>query len=150
MTQLILAVNVPSTTPMTTGRETRQALPPGVWLGEQSYFAWSVKQSALEKKQELEAGLWDVVVMSPPCNAFSRVHFNWETSPGPQPHRNFNWPRGFPWLTGSNLQLVQDHNYLVDQTITTAHKCFQCNADFHIEHPEDLGACHGEWPASIG
>ena len=50
MTQLVLAVNVPSTTPMTTGRETRQALPPGVWLGEQSYFAWSVKQSALEKK----------------------------------------------------------------------------------------------------
>ncbi|CAL1142577.1 unnamed protein product [Cladocopium goreaui] len=49
----------------------------------------------------------------------------------------------------SNLQLAQDHNYLVDQTIATAHKCFQCNADFLIEHPEDLGACHGEWPASI-
>ena len=99
--------------------------------------------------QELEAGLWDVVVMSPPCNTFSRVRFNWKTSPGPRPLRNFNWPRGFPWLTGSNLQLAQDHNYLVDQTIATAHKCFQCNADFLIEHPEDLGACHGEWPASI-
>ena len=99
--------------------------------------------------QELEAGLWDVVVMSPPCNTFSRVRFNWKTSPGPRPLRNFNWPRGFPWLTGSNLQLEQDHNYLVDQTIATAHKCFQCNADFLIEHPEDLGACHGEWPASI-
>ena len=99
--------------------------------------------------QELEAGLWDVVVMSPPCNTFSRVRFNWKTSPGPRPLRNFHWPRGFPWLTGSNLQLVQDHNYLVDQTIATAHKCFQCNADFLIEHPEDLGACHGEWPASI-
>ena len=99
--------------------------------------------------QELEAGLWDVVVMSPPCNTFSRVRFNWKTSPGPRPLRNFHWPRGFPWLTGSNLQLAQDHNYLVDQTIATAHKCFQCNADFLIEHPEDLGACHGEWPASI-
>ena len=99
--------------------------------------------------QELEAGLWNVVVMSPPCNTFSRVRFNWKTSPGPRPLRNFNWPRGFPWLTGSNLQLAQDHNYLVDQTIATAHKCFQCNADFLIEHPEDLGACHGEWPASI-
>ena len=99
--------------------------------------------------QELEAGLWNVVVMSPPCNTFSRVRFNWKTSPGPRPLRNFNWPRGFPWLTGSNLQLAQDHNYLVDQTIATAHKCFQCNADFLIEHPEDLGACHGEWPAGI-
>ena len=99
--------------------------------------------------QELEAGLWDVVVMSPPCNTFSRVRFNWKTSPGPRPLRNFHWPRGFPWLTGSNLQLAQDHNYLVDQTIATAHKCFQCNADFLIEHPEDLGACHGEWPASV-
>ena len=99
--------------------------------------------------QELESGLWDVVVMSPPCNTFSRVRFNWKISPGPRPLRNFNWPRGFPWLTGSNLQLAQDHNYLVDQTIATAHKCFQCKADFLIEHPEDLGACHGEWPASI-
>ena len=50
--------------------------------------------------QELESGLWDVVVMSPPCNTFSRVRFNWKISPGPRPLRNFNWPRGFPWLTG--------------------------------------------------
>ena len=98
---------------------------------------------------ELDSGNWDVILMSPPCNTFSRARFNWKDCPGPRPFRNLEWPRGFQWLAGANLQLVRDHNYWVAQTIAAARKIAANGMAFLIEHPEDLGACHGESPASI-
>ena len=105
---------------------------------------------------ELDSGNWDVILMSPPCNTFSRARFNWKACPGPRPLRNLEWPRGFPWLAGANLQLVKDHNYLVDQTIAAARRSAANGMAYLIEHPEDLGitsqhlAVRGHAPTTAG
>ena len=91
---------------------------------------------------EVEQKQWDVVILTPPCNTFS--------TPGPPPLRNVMHPWGFPWLTGNNWELIQDHNFLLIQCFKTIHKCVANAVDFLFEHPEDLGVTNlGEHPASV-
>lgn len=97
----------------------------------------------------IDQGEWDVVLLTPPCNTFSRARCN-RNSPGPGQLRNFQHPWGFPWLTGDNWQLLQDHNFLILQCFKTIDKCYAVGADFLFEHPEDLGLTEsGETPASV-
>ena len=42
----------------------------------------------------LKEGDW-VLIVSPPCNTFSRARFQLQF-PGPKPLRTQTWPRGFP------------------------------------------------------
>ena len=53
----------------------------------------------------IESGNW-VVIVSPPCNTFSRARFQFLRHPGPKPVRNRTWPRGFPWLSGRDRVAV--------------------------------------------
>eukprot|EP00435_Cladocopium_sp_Y103_P068191 s408_g31.t1 len=100
--------------------------------------------------KEIQENLWDVVVLTPPCNSFSRARCNQKNNPGPVPVRNINHPWGFPWLTGSNFQLVQDHNFLVLQCLATMRLCCEHDTDYLFEHPEDLGlTSSGDRPASV-
>ena len=99
--------------------------------------------------QELADGRWDVLVLSPPCKTFSRARCKWCTSPGPRPVRSATWPWGFPWLAGSNLTLVQDHNFMLSNILKAASTAVKAGSDFLLEHPEDLGDCSGEQPGSI-
>ena len=46
--------------------------------------------------QQIRDGSWDVVIVTPPCNTFSRVRF---VQPGPKPVRSRLYPLGFPWLS---------------------------------------------------
>ena len=97
----------------------------------------------------IDQGEWDVVLLTPPCNTFSRARCN-RNSPGPGQLRNFQHPWGFPWLTGDNWQLLQDHNFLTLQCFKTIDKCYAVGTDFLFEHPEDLGLTEsGETPASV-
>ena len=99
---------------------------------------------------EIENKFWDVVILTPPCNTFSRARCRALGAPGPPPLRNVMHPWGFPWLTGSNWDLIQDHNFLVNQCFKTIHKCITNATDFLFEHPEDLGVTNlGEHPASV-
>ena len=99
---------------------------------------------------ELHQGLYDVVVVTPPCNSFSRARCNSFLSPGPVPVRNVNHPWGFPWLTGNNRQLILDHNFLLTQSFKTMNICLEIGCDFLFEHPEDLGkTTSGDNPASV-
>jgi len=99
---------------------------------------------------EVENNLWDVVILTPPCNTFSRARCRALGAPGPPPLRNVMHPWGFPWLTGNNWELIQDHNFLVTQCFKTIHKCIANAVDFLFEHPEDLGVTNlGEHPASV-
>jgi len=99
---------------------------------------------------ELRQGKYDVVVVTPPCNSFSRAMCNTHATPGPVPVRNVYYPWGFPWLTGNNKQLVTDHNFLLTQCFTTMDVCMEMGCDFLFEDPEDLGVTStGEHPASV-
>ena len=100
--------------------------------------------------QELRQGLYDVAVVTPPCNSFSRARCNSVLAPGPVPVRNFNHPWGFPWLSGNNRQLILDHNFLLSQSFATMDICLEVGCDFLFEHPEDLGkTTGGDKPASV-
>ena len=96
-----------------------------------------------------KAGKWDVVVLSPPCNTWSRARCRFRTSAGPPPLRNLHWAWGFPWLSGKQKELLDNHNFLMRQCFLTMALCIDFLVDFLLEHPEDLGAMHDELPASI-
>ena len=91
-------------------------------------------------------GAFDVVVMSPPCNSFSRAR---QTYPGPRPVRSAGYPWGFPWLSNANKEFVECHNFFIRKTSQLCHHAYEHDTRFLVEHPEDLGAVRGERPASI-
>ena len=97
--------------------------------------------------QTLEEGKW-VVIVSPPCNTFSRARFQ-RRHPGPRPLRTKHWPRGFPWLSNFNKQKVAEANFFVDQCLVACETAANHEGYFILEHPEDLGAIDDETPGSI-
>ncbi len=96
----------------------------------------------------IESGNWTVIV-SPPCNTFSRARFQFLRHPGPKPVRNRTWPRGFPWLNSRDRKAVDEANFFVTKSIEAAKKALQHDGHFLLEHPEDLGQVQGECPGTI-
>ena len=66
-----------------------------------------------ELLEQIRSGHYDVIFMSPPCNTWSRVRFQWQKFPGPRPIRNAAWPMGFPWLNNKHKEQVEFANYFV-------------------------------------
>ena len=91
-------------------------------------------------------GEFDAVVISPPCNSFSRAR---QTYPGPRPVRSAAHPWGFPWLSNANREFVECHNFFIRKTIQLCHHAYDNSTRFLVERPEDLGAVRGERLASI-
>lgn len=96
----------------------------------------------------LKEGGWFLIV-SPPCNTFSRARFQWRRYPGPRPLRSRTWPKGFPWLSNVNAKIVNEANEFVLQCINACYVVVQHDGWFLLEHPEDLGIVDGEVPGSI-
>lgn len=107
-----------------------------------------------------DASLWDeifnilkegncLLIVSPPCNTFSRARFRNRQHPGPKPLRTKTWPRGFPWLSAANRLKVEEANAFVDRCIQACHLIADNDGFFLLEHPEDLGCMQGERPGSI-
>ena len=90
-----------------------------------------------------------ILIVSPPCNTFSRARFQWLRHPGPRPLRNVNWPKGFPWLSSKNKAVVEEANSFIFRCIDSCLLCHRCGGKYFWEHPEDLGEVHSEHPASI-
>ena len=111
----------------------------------QDLTADEVWQQLLEK---LRAGIFDFVVMAPPCNTFSRARHNRQHL-GPKPLRLLEYPRGFPWLKTVDAQKVETANLLVDRSLQMAMECTGLGIGFLLEHPEQLGLAAGMIPASI-
>ena len=90
---------------------------------------------------------WDVILVTPPCNSFSRVRF---VQPGPKPVRSRLYPLGFPWLSGNLLDLATQGNRFADFSFQVCLAALSVHTDFLLEHPEDLGRTKtGHTPASI-
>eukprot|EP00435_Cladocopium_sp_Y103_P018494 s3398_g4.t1 len=98
--------------------------------------------------ETLEEGNW-VVIVSPPCNTFSRARFQFRQHPGPKPLRTKAWPRGFPWLGNVHKKLVAEANFFVEQCLRACDCAASVGGWFLLEHPEDLGLVEGEHPGSI-
>ena len=98
--------------------------------------------------EKLKEGGWFLIV-SPPCNTFSRARFQWRRYPGPRPLRSRTWPKGFPWLSNVNAKIVNEANEFVLQCINACYVVVQHDGWFLLEHPEDLGIVDGEVPGSI-
>ncbi len=96
----------------------------------------------------LREGGW-ILIVSPPCNIFSRARFQYLKSPGPRPLGNYPWPRGFPWLSSDKRRIVDTANHIIDQCIVACTICFHHNGHYLWEHPEDLGGVSGGHPGSI-
>ena len=98
--------------------------------------------------ESLAAGEWDVLVITPSCNTWSRLP--WSSSPGPKPLRSRRHPWGFPWLTGPALAKCTLGNSFVKQTFEAVLAPHGAGTKFLVEHPEDLGLTStGGEPASI-
>ena len=98
--------------------------------------------------QTLEEGSWAVIV-SPPCNTFSRARFQ-RRHPGPKPLRNKTWPRGFPWLSNINKQKVAEANFFVDQCLIACETAANHTGFFILEHPENLGPLTERYQVPFG
>jgi len=96
----------------------------------------------------LGEGRWFLIV-SPPCNTFSRARFQQRQYAGPKPLRTRTWPRGFPWLSSANMAKVEEANSFVDRCVKACHVVADADGFFILEHPEDLGTVEGEQPGSI-
>jgi len=96
----------------------------------------------------LNEGGWCVIV-SPPCNTFSRARFQHILHPGPKPLRTRAWPKGFPWLSNANKELVAEANFFVEKCLEACECAAGSDGFFILEHPEDLGTVQGEQPGSI-
>ena len=96
----------------------------------------------------IESGEWTVIV-SPPCNSFSRARFQFLDYPGPKPVRNRTWPKGFPWLNNRDREMVDEANFFVLNCVEAARRALLHNGHFLLEHPEDLGQVRGECPGTI-
>eukprot|EP00435_Cladocopium_sp_Y103_P044902 s3525_g12.t1 len=97
---------------------------------------------------KLREGGWFLIV-SPPCNTFSRARFQWRRYPGPRPLRSRTWPKGFPWLSSANAAIVKEANEFILQCINACYIVVQHDGWFLFEHPEDLGVVDGEIPGSV-
>ena len=96
---------------------------------------------------EIQNSEWDVVLVTPPCNTFSRARC---VQPGPRPLRSRLYPLGFPWLSDSHRALVEHGNQLVSFSFSVCTAALQNSIPFLLEHPEDLGmTATGHTPASL-
>ena len=74
--------------------------------------------------ERIDAGEFDVVIATPPCNTFSRSLFN--RLPGPRPKRDMQWPWGFPWLSPSDRESVQVANSLLSFSVDCLGRASGC------------------------
>ena len=98
--------------------------------------------------QRVENREFQIVIATPPCNTHSRVV--WANTAGPRPIRSRQWPMGFPWLEGANLEKCRLANLLVERSIQICSLAASVGSFYLLAHPEDLGTTmNGGDPTSI-
>ena len=114
---------------------------------------FNLQNSELQWQYRQDLQQYNVAIVTPPCNSFSRLQ--WSSFNGPAPVRDKNWPRGFPWLDPQGKKRAEIGNDLVDFTFALAHDVAHYGAHgkqqilFLGEHPEDLGTCPRGTPGSM-
>ena len=98
--------------------------------------------------QQIQSGVYDVVLVTPPCSTFTRARC--ANKRGPPPIRSKQHPLGFPWLRTELRKQAELGNRLVD----VMEECYVAAAQakqrvkklvlLFSEHPEDLGRVYRE------
>ena len=88
---------------------------------------------------QVKSGGWDVVILSPPCNTWSRARYQWKVHPGPKPLPSLSWPWGFPWLDEKSSEKVKEANMFVTNSIKLAKEMSEVGGYFLIEPPGGSG-----------
>ena len=101
---------------------------------------------------QVRRGAWHWVILSPPCNTWSRAV--WSNPQGPRPVRSYRYPLGFPWLSRADRAKAELGNCLALFAARVAAAACEASVRKHfvrftLEHPEDLGATPRGSPASI-
>ena len=88
--------------------------------------------------QLLSKGVFDALVVTPPCSTYSRAC--WANEEGPFPLRSSVHPRGFPWLTGGRRMKAEFGNILADFAFEAMRRqLLHAGRPAYMEQPEDLG-----------
>ena len=102
---------------------------------------------------EIRGRKYDLLLLSPPCDSFTRVKF---ANPwGPRPLRSKEFPHGFDYLSAPEKHTVQLADILVEFSFTAMMTHLESPSSMMVlEFPEDLGVVKsGQWagtlPASI-
>ena len=103
---------------------------------------------------QIDSGEFDLVLMAPPCNTFSRAVFS--RHPGPQPIRDHTWLLGFPNLGSVERARAEEGNSLAWFSLECLRRALRANSLHNgiptqgwLEFPEDLGSSDKGTPASI-
>ena len=98
--------------------------------------------------QQIQSGIYDVVLVTPPCSTFTRARC--ANKRGPPPIRSKQHPKGFPWLREELRKQAELGNRLVE----VMEECYRAAAQakqlvrklvlLFSEHPEDLGRVYRE------
>ena len=100
--------------------------------------------------KDCNARAFDVAVLSPPCNTFSRARWKFCGHFGPRPLRSSHFPKGFPWLRDHDRELANLGNYFFEQSLQVAAAVCAQGGFFLLEHPEQLGrVATGDIPGSV-
>ena len=98
--------------------------------------------------ENISKGHYDLVLVAPPCNTFSRAVF--ANSLGPKPVRDMCWPDGFPWLEPHSRRLADEGTRMVELALECLARAAETSSTRGLlEHPEDLGSAALGDPASI-
>ena len=103
--------------------------------------------------QSIDLGVYDAVILTPPCSTFSRAV--WANDRGPYPLRSFLCPRGFAWNTRPRREKAEVGNVLGDFSYEALRRQLRHPKRFGVmEQPENLGRVKkmrvpGHWPASM-
>ena len=97
---------------------------------------------------QIQSGVYDVVLVTPPCSTFTRARC--ANKRGPPPIRSKQHPKGFPWLRAELRKQAELGNRLVDvmeecyKAAAQARKLVRKLVLLFSEHPEDLGRVYRE------
>ena len=95
----------------------------------------AVAESLVSK---VAASVFKAVIISPPCDTFTRVMF--ANDNGPKPLRTSLHARGFEWLGGNSARKVKLGNFLADLTFKVFAAQLRTEPGWAVvEFPEDLG-----------
>ena len=108
-------------------------------------FDLSVEETRRHYLANIQKGMYDAVICTPPCSTYTRVRM--ANMRGPPPLRSRDFPYGFPWLSNRHKQEAELGTLLVDYTLEVAEMVGKAHVSrkgllirFFSEHPEDLGA----------
>ena len=103
--------------------------------------------------QSIDLGIYDAVILTPPCSTFSRAV--WANERGPYPLRSFFCPRGFAWNAKARKEKAEVGNILGDFSFEALRRQLRHPRLFAVmEQPENLGRVKrprvaGHWPGSM-